>query len=37
MKRMKKGRVPGIDEVCTEIIIAVEEVGVSWKKRLLNI
>ena len=28
---------PGIDEVCTEIITAVEEVGVSWMKRLVNV
>ena len=28
---------PGIDEVCTEMIISVEEVGVSWTKRLLNV
>ena len=35
MKRIKKGRAPDIDEVCTEII-AVEEVRVSWMKRLLN-
>ena len=37
LKRMKKGRVPGIDEVCTEMIIAAEEVRASWTKRLLNI
>ena len=30
LKGMKKGRVPGIDELCTEIIIAVGEVRVSW-------
>ena len=37
LKRMKKGRVPGIDEVCTEMIIAVGEVRVSWTKKLLNV
>ena len=37
LKRMKKGRASGTDEVCTEMIIAAEEVGVSWTKRLLNI
>jgi len=37
VKRMKKGRVPDIDEVCTEMVIAAEEVGVSWMKRLLKI
>ena len=37
LKRMKKGRVPGIDEACTEMIIAAGEVGVSWTKRLLNV
>ena len=34
---MKKGRAPGIDDVCTEMIIAMEEVGVRWIKRLFNI
>ena len=37
LNRMKKGRAPGIDEVCPEMIIAAEGVGVSWTKRLLNI
>ena len=37
VKRMKKGRVAGIDEVYTEMIVAGEEVGVSWTKRLLNV
>ena len=27
LKRMKKGRVPSIDEVCTEMLIAVGEAG----------
>ena len=36
LKRMKKGRAPGIDEVCTEIMIAAE-VRVSWTKRLFNV
>ena len=30
LKRMKNGSVPGIDEVCTEVIIAAEEDRVSW-------
>ena len=30
LKRMKKGEAPGIAEVCTGMIIAVEEVGVYW-------
>ena len=29
LKRTKKERAPGIGEVCTEMVIAVEEVGVS--------
>ena len=37
LKRMKKRRAPGIDEVCADMIIAGEEVRVSLKKRLLNI
>ena len=37
LKTMKKERAPGIDEVCTEIIIAAEEVCISWMKRLLNV
>ena len=37
LKRMQKERAPGIDEVYTEMIIAVEEVGVSWTKKLSNI
>ena len=37
LKRMKKGRVPGIDEVYIEMIIAAEEARVSWMKRLFNI
>jgi len=36
LKRMKNGRVPGIDEVCTEMIIAVGKIGVGLTKRLLN-
>jgi len=37
LKTMKKGRAPGIYEVCTEVVIALEEFGVSWVKRLLKI
>ena len=37
LKKMKKGRVPGIDEVCTEMIIVVKEVGVIWTKMLSNV
>ena len=37
LKRTKKRRAPCIDEVCTEMIIAVGEVRVSWVKRLLNV
>ena len=37
LERIKKGRVPGIDELCTEMIIAAAEVGVGWTKTLLNI
>ncbi len=37
LKRIKKGRVPGIDELCTEMIIAAAEVGVGRTKTLLNI
>ena len=37
LERMKKGRAPGNDEVCVEMIIAAEEVRVSWMKRLLNV
>ena len=29
LKRMKKGRVPDLDEVCAEMIIAVGEVRIS--------
>ena len=36
LKRMKKGRAPGIDEVCT-LVITAEEVEVSWTKRLLKV
>ena len=37
LKMMKTGRAPGIDEVCAEMIIAAEEVGVSWTKKLVNV
>ena len=37
LKRMKKGKAPGIDEVCTEMIMAATEIGVGWTKRLLNV
>ena len=37
LKRMTKGRAPRIDGVCTDMIIALEEVGISQTKRLLNI
>ena len=37
LKGMNKGRAPGIDKVCTEMIIAAGEVGVSWTKRMLNV
>ena len=33
---MKKGRAPGIDEMRVEMVMAVEENGISWTKRLLN-
>ena len=36
-KKMKNGRVPGIDEVRAEMLIAVGEIGGNWTKRLLNI
>ena len=35
MKRMKK-RVPGIDEMRVEMVIAEGESGIRWTKRLLN-
>ena len=37
LRRMKKGRVPGVDEVCTEMIIVAGEVVVGCTKRLLNV
>ena len=36
MKGMKKGRAPGIDEMCVEMVMAAGESGISWTKRLLN-
>ena len=36
IKGMKKGRAPGIDEVCVEKVIAAGESGISWTKRLLK-
>ena len=36
MKRMKKGRAPGIDEMRVEMVMAAGESGISWTKRLLN-
>ena len=36
MKWMKKGRAPGIDEMRVEMVMAAEESGISWTKRLLN-
>ena len=37
LKMMKKGRAPGIDEVCTEMIIAAGKVRISWTQRLFNV
>ena len=36
IKGMKKGRAPGIDEVCVGKVMAAGESGSSWTKRLLN-
>ena len=33
---MKKGRAPGIDEMCVEMVMAAGESGIRWTKRLLN-
>ena len=37
MKKMKKGRVAGIDEVQVEMLVVAEQVGIIWcTNRLLN-
>ena len=36
MKKTKKGRVTGIDEVRVEMLVMAERVGVRWTRRLLN-
>ena len=36
MKKMKSGRVTGIDEVRVEMLMMAERVGVRWTRELLN-
>ena len=36
MKKVKRGRVTGIDEVRVERLVKAECVGVRWTRRLLN-
>ena len=36
MKKTKKGRATGIDEVLEDIMVMAECVGVRWARRLLN-
>ena len=36
MKGMKQGRVPDIDVMRVEMVMAAGESGISWTKRLLN-
>ena len=36
MKKMKRGRATGIDEVRVEMLVVADNVGVRWTRKLLN-
>ena len=36
MKKMKRGRATGIDEVRVEMLVMADHVGVRWTRRMLN-
>ena len=36
LKTMKKGRAPGWDEMCADMVDIAGEIGAKWTKRLLD-